>query len=265
MDIARTSLEIKRKVLENLTEKGLYPYTRHYLRGVRDRFGHYWRNHFSTIGIIGGNEACLNLLGEDIGSPAGRDFALGLLEHMRGRLQRFQEETGHHYNLEATPAEGTGYRLARLDARRYPAMRCGLRDPSDGTPLYTNSTQLPVNYSEDVFEVLDLQDPLQARYTGGTVLHVFLGEASPDPGAVKAFVRTVCERYRLPYFTLSPSFSVCTAHGYIVGERPQCPRCGAETEVYSRVVGYMRPVAQWNAGKRAEFGHRSRFRLGAPC
>jgi ribonucleoside-triphosphate reductase len=265
MDIARTSLEVKRKVIESFTDKGLYPYTRYYLRRIRERFNRYWSNHFSTIGIIGGNEACLNLIDEDIGTAAGREFAIRILDHMRQRLKWFQQETGNYYNLEATPAEGTGYRLARLDRKRFPAMNCALRDDSDQVPLYTNSTQLSVNYSEDIFQVLDLQDPLQTRYTGGTVLHVFLGEAVPDPDAVKAFVRAVCERYHLPYFTLSPSFSICPAHGYLNGETETCPHCGEDTEIYSRVVGYMRPIDQWNQGKRSEFRQRRRFEFGEAC
>ncbi|MDJ0801857.1 MAG: ribonucleoside triphosphate reductase [Desulfobacterales bacterium] len=265
MDIARTSLEIKRKVLENLTDKGLYPYTRYYLRQVKKRFDRYWHNHFSTIGIIAGNEACLNLLGKDIGSEEGRRFAARILDHMRNRLRDYQQETGHFYNLEATPAEGTGYRLARRDRERFPQMQSGLRDESDQTPLYTNSTQLPVNYSDDIFHELDLQEPLQTRYTGGTVFHAFLGEAVPDSGAVKDFVRTVFKRYRLPYLTLSPTFSICNAHGYLPGEAALCPHCGAETEVYARVVGYMRPVSQWNRGKQAEYRCRRSFRIDAAC
>jgi anaerobic ribonucleoside-triphosphate reductase len=265
MDITRTSLEVKRKVLESFSEKGLYPYTRYYLRRVYERFKCFWSNHFSTIGIIGGNEACLNLLGEDIGSPAGSEFAIRILDHMRGRLTEYQQETGNFYNLEATPAEGTGYRLAQLDSRRFPDMKCALTDDEDQVPLYTNSTQLPVNYSDDIFQVLDLQDPLQTRYTGGTVLHAYLGEAVPDPDAVKGFVRTVCERYRLPYFTLSPSFSICSDHGYLNGETDTCPECGGDTEIYSRVVGYMRPVSQWNKGKRSEFRQRRRYKFGDPC
>jgi ribonucleoside-triphosphate reductase len=261
MTIARTSLEIKRKVLENLTDKGLYPYTRYYLRQVKDRFERYWHNHFSTIGIIGGNEACLNLLGKDIGTEEGCEFATRILDHMRTRLQDFQQETGHFYNLEATPAEGTGYRLARLDRKRFPSMRAALTDETDQTPLYTNSTQLPVNYSDDLFYELDRQDPLQTRYTGGTVFHAFLGEALPDPETVKILVRKVFQRYRLPYLTLSPTFSICNNHGYISGEATQCPRCGAETEVYARVVGYMRPVSQWNKGKQAEYRQRRNFQI----
>jgi ribonucleoside-triphosphate reductase (formate) len=264
MDIARTSLEVKRKVLENFTDKGLYPYTHYYLRKIKERFNCYWKNHFSTIGIIGANEAGLNLLGKDIGSQEGQAFSIRLLDHMRNRLQEFQDETGNHYNLEATPAEGTGYRLARLDQKRFPEMQCNLKT-ENSIPLYSNSTQLPVDYCEDIFQVLDLQDPLQVKYTGGTVVHCFLGEAAPDPEAVKNFVRTVCENYQLPYFTLSPSFSICTDHGYLNGEEPVCPDCGAETEVYSRVVGYLRPVTQWNEGKRAEFPKRSRYQVNCEC
>ncbi len=265
MQLARTSLEVKRKMIESLTDKGLYPYTRHYLKQVWERSKSYWRNHFSTIGIIGGNEACLNLLGEDIGSAKGAAFAGRILDYMRSRMQDFQEETGNLYNLEATPAEGTGYRLARADQKRFPEMKCNLFDAANETPLYTNSTQLPVNYSEDVYEVLDLQDSLQSSYTGGTVLHVFLGEAVPDTEAVKSFVRSVCEGYHLPYFTLSPTFSICSTHGYLNGEVAECPDCGRATEIYSRVVGYMRPVDQWNKGKRAEFAQRSSFAFDTTC
>jgi len=262
--IARTSLETKRKVLEVLTEKDLYPYTKFYLRDVKARHGAWWHNHFSTIGLVGMNEACLNLLGCDIGTPRGVAFAARVLDHLRDRLTAFQEETGHLYNLEATPAEGAGYRLAKLDAERY-ADLLSAADATDSVaerptrPFYSNSTQLPVNYSNDVFEVLDLQDELQARYTGGTVQHVFLGEAASDPAAVKAFVRTVCSNYRLPYFTLSPTFAVCPTHGYLKGGPATCPTCDEKTEVYSRVVGYLRPVDQWNEGKREEFRIRSTY------
>jgi ribonucleoside-triphosphate reductase len=260
MDIARNSLEVKRKVLENFTEKGLYPYTLYYLRDIHARFHKYWTNHFSTIGIIGGNEACQNLLNTDIGTEEGQTFGLAILDYMRGKLQQFQTDTGNHYNLEATPAEGTGYRLAKLDQKRFPELHCDIQT-DDQTPIYSNSTQLPVNYSDDVFEVLDIQDKLQSRYTGGTVLHTFLGEAAPDAQAVKNFVRTVCEEYHLPYFTLTPSFSICMDHGYIKGEELNCPECGAETEVYSRVVGYMRPVSQWNESKQKEFTKRSHYQV----
>jgi ribonucleoside-triphosphate reductase len=269
METARTSLETKRQVLEQFTDQGLYPYTKFYLRGVKERFGHYWHNHFSTIGLVGMNEACLNLLGCDIGTEQGVAFAGRVLDHMRDRLQEFQQLTGRLYNLEATPAEGTAYRLARLDRQHYPDIQSATATPSTplsadsrpAEPFYTNSTQLPVHYSDDIFHVLDLQDSLQSRYTGGTVQHVFLGEAVPNPEAVRRFVRKVCENYRLPYFTLSPTFSICPEHGYLRGEVPVCGECGRETEVYSRVVGYLRPVNQWNAGKQAEFAARSTYRI----
>jgi len=260
MEISRTSLETKRKVLESLTAKNLYPYTQFYLRSVREHFGKFWHNHFSTIGLVGMNEACLNLLGEDIGTSRGSAFAARVLDHMRDRLTRFQEETGNFYNLEATPAESTGYRLARLDRKRYPGIRCACAEEG-AEPFYTNSTQLPVSYRDDIFRVLDQQDELQVRYTGGTVQHIFLGEAVPDPEAVKHFVRKVCTHYRLPYFTLAPTFSICPEHGYLRGEHSRCPDCGAPTEVYSRVVGYLRPVQQWNAGKQAEFTRRHLYAL----
>ncbi len=261
MEIARTSLETKRKVLESFTDKGLYPYTHHYLRKVKERFKRYWENHFATIGLIGTNEACLNLHQQDIGSTGGCAFAQRVLDYMRDKLITFQEETGNHYNLEATPAEGTGFRLSRLDAKRFPAMQATLTCGEDKLPIYSNSTQLPVNYSDDIFEILDLQDDLQSSYTGGTVLHTYLGEAASDPQAVKNFVRTVCEQYHLPYFTVTPSFSICPEHGYLRGEQNSCPTCQTSCEVYSRVVGYMRPVNQWNEGKQAEFTERSRFKL----
>ena len=265
MEVGRTSLETKRKVLEGFTDKDLYPYTKFYLRNVKERFGCYWFNHFSTIGLVGMNEACLNLLGASIGEGRGREFAGRVLDFMREKLQTFQEETGNFYNLEATPAEGTAYRLARIDREKFPGIRCANDGPgSEGAnPFYTNSSQLPVNFSDDVFEVLDLQDELQSKYTGGTVLHVFLGEAAADPDAVKDFVRKVCSGYRLPYFTISPTFSVCPEHGYLRGETASCPRCGMETEIYSRVVGYLRPIGQWNEGKQAEYEIRSRYVIGA--
>jgi ribonucleoside-triphosphate reductase len=269
MEIARTSLETKRQVLEQFTEQGLYPYTKFYLRGVKERHGHYWHNHFSTIGLVGMNEACLHLLGCDIGAERGVAFAGRVLDHMRDRLQEFQRLTGRLYNLEATPAEGAAYRLARLDRQRFSDIRTAAEatpaatstDAAPAEPFYTNSTQLPVHYTDDIFQALDLQDPLQSRYTGGTVQHVFLGEAVPNPASVKRFVRKVCENYRLPYFTISPTFSICPQHGYLRGESPTCPACGQSTEVYSRVVGYLRPVNQWNAGKQAEFAARSVYRI----
>ncbi|MEJ5258615.1 MAG: ribonucleoside triphosphate reductase [Anaerohalosphaeraceae bacterium] len=257
---AYESLETKRHLLEEFTEKNLYPYTRYYLRHVKARSSRYWDNHFSTIGLVGMNEACLNLFGRDIGTPEGQTFARMVLERIRERLLVFQEESGHLYNLEATPAEGTSYRLARLDKQRYPDIRTAQPDP-EKKPFYTNSTQLPVYYTQDLFQTLELQDELQSKYTGGTVLHIYLGEAAADPQAVKSFVRKICRNYRLPYFTISPTFSICPEHGYLKGCRRQCPQCGQKTEVYARVVGYLRPVDQWNEGKQAEFELRRSYQI----
>jgi len=258
MLIARNSLEIKRKVLEQFTAQDLYPYTRFYLRQVYQRFGTYWQNHFSTIGLVGLNEACLNLFGKDIGTEEGRQFAVRVMDFMRARLADYQEQTGNFYNLEATPAEGTTYRLARIDKKLYSDI---VTAGGEGEPFYSNSTQLPVNYSDDIVRVLDLQDEIQTKYTGGTVVHTFVGEAVSDPTAVKAFVKMVCENYRLPYFTLTPTFSICEEHGYLTGEQSACPRCGKKTEVYSRVVGYIRPIQQWNEGKQNEFHQRKTYRV----
>ena len=259
MNIARNSLEIKRKVLEQFTEQNLYPYTRYYLRAVQERHGTFWHNHFSTIGLLGVNEAAVNLFNRDVGTEEGCAFAGRVLDFMRQKLADFQEETGNFYNLEATPAEGTSYRLAKLDQKLYPEIiTAGGRGAE---PFYSNSTQLPVNYSTDIFHVLDLQDGLQRRYTGGTVQHIFLGESVSDPQAVKSFVRSVCAHYHLPYFTVTPTFSVCPVHGYLRGEVKRCPECHVETEVYSRVVGYLRPVQQWNEGKQAEYERRSNFHV----
>jgi len=263
MDLAKNSLEIKRKVLERFTEQGLYPYTKFYLKDIRNTFGGYWKNHFSTIGLIGMNEACLNLLGTDIGTEKGHRFAKKVLDFMRDRLIQYQEETSNNYNLEATPAEGTSYRLAKIDKEKYPDIICA-NEPQwkeGAEPFYTNSTQLPVNYTDDIFEALDLQDELQTKYTGGTVMHLFVGERISDPSVVKVLVKRICEQYRLPYFTITPTFSICPNHGYLSGEHHQCPECGAETEVYSRVVGYLRPVKQWNNGKKEEFKMRKAFKV----
>ncbi|MGB7000982.1 MAG: ribonucleoside triphosphate reductase [Halobacteriota archaeon] len=261
MILAKASLEIKRGVLEKFTEEKLYPYTQFYLRGVKERFGEYWKNHFSTIGLLGMNEACLNLLGENIASDKARAFSVRVLDFMREKLLEFQEETGNNYNLEATPAEGTSYRLARIDKDKNPEIICANEEEykAGAEPFYTNSTQLPVNYTDDVFEALDLQDAIQTRYTGGTVLHIFAGERVEDPDTIKGLIRKICESYHLPYFTFTPTFSVCPSHGYVAGEHYTCPECGAETEVYSRVVGYLRPIKQWNKGKREEFRTRKTF------
>jgi ribonucleoside-triphosphate reductase (formate) len=270
MDLASTSLEIKRKMLERFTESNLYPYTKHYLRGIRERFGQYWKNHFSTIGLVGLNEACVNLLGTNVGTESGQLFALRVLDFMREKLITCQEKTGNNYNLEATPAEGTSYRLARLDAEKFPGIKSGSDGSRDGhpeddgrkhLPFYTNSSQLPVQYSDDIFEVLDLQDEIQTKYTGGTVVHLFVGEEITDPANVKKLVKLICERYHLPYFTVTPTFSICPTHGYLSGRQESCPHCGAAAEVYSRVVGYLRPVNQWNEGKIEEFKARRTFKL----
>ena len=259
MAIARNSLEIKRKLLERFTAQDLYPYTRFYLRQVFERFGLYWQNHFSTIGLLGLNEGCLNLFGEDIGTDRGQAFALRVMDFMRDRLADYQEETGNLYNLEATPAEGTTYRLAQLDKKMYPDIITA--SEQGGEPFYSNSTQLPVSYSDDILNVLELQDEIQTKYTGGTVVHVFTGEAVSNPDSVKAFVRMICKNFHLPYFTVSPTFSICEDHGYISGEHYECPRCKKNTEVYSRVVGYIRPVQQWNAGKQHEFAMRKTYQV----
>lgn len=272
MDMAKDSLETKRKVLERLTDANLYPYTKFYLRNIKRRFNQYWKNHFSTIGLIGTNEAALNLLGVDIGTEKGKAFAEKTLDFMRDRLVEYQKETGNNYNLEATPAEGTTYRLAQLDKASFPdrAHFANGIGAEVKCPFYTNSSHLPVNYTDDLFELMDLQDNLQTKYTGGTVIHFFLGERMDDPQTLKKLVKTICENYKLPYFTFSPSFSICKNHGYIVGEHLECPKCGEATEVYSRVVGFLRPVSQWNKGKQAEFEMREHYddaaehqRLGA--
>lgn len=265
IDLAKESLEIKRKVIERLTENNLYPYTKYYLRDIKARFGEYWKNHFSTVGIVGMNEACLNLLGEGNGtySERGRAFALGVMDHMRKRLTRIQEETGNNYNLEATPAESTAYRLAKKDKEKFADVICANEgDYRKGAePFYTNSTHLPVNYTDDVFEAFDLQDEYQVRYTGGTVLHTFVGEKITDTGGLKALVKKICYTYRLPYFTITPTFSVCPSHGYVAGEHKHCPKCDAECEIYSRIVGYLRPVGQWNKGKKEEFKDRKTYKV----
>ena len=261
MDMAKDSLETKRKVLERLTDANLYPYTKFYLRNIKQRFNQYWKNHFSTIGLIGTNEAALNLLGIDIGTEKGKAFAEKTLDFMRDRLVEYQKETGNNYNLEATPAEGTTYRLAQLDKASFPdrAHFANGLGAEVKHPFYTNSSHLPVNYTDDLFELMDLQDNLQTKYTGGTVIHFFLGERMDDPQTLKKLVKTICENYKLPYFTFSPSFSICKNHGYLVGEHPTCPNCNETTEVYSRVVGFLRPVSQWNKGKQAEFDMREHY------
>lgn len=259
MDLAKTSLEIKRKALEDFITKGLYPYSKHYLASVKKIRGQYFGNHFSTIGLNGMNEACLNFLGKDIASRQGKKFALETLDFMRKRLVQYQKDTGNLYNLEATPAEGTAYRLAKRDKEKYP----DIITAGEKEPYYTNSTHLPVDYTEDLFKALKLQDELQCKYTGGTVFHGFLGERISDPETVKKIVRKICENFRLPYFTLTPTFSICPEHGYLAGEHFYCPKCTIKQpcEVYSRIVGYLRPVRQWNVGKKEEFRQRKTYSL----
>ena len=258
MVLAQESLETKRKILERFTDGGLYPYTKYYLRNVKQRFNEYWKNHFSTIGLVGMNEACQNFLGTTIGDAEGKGFALKVLDFMRDLLLDFQRETGNNYNLEATPAEGTSYSLAKIDKHRYPPIISG-GNGEGGECFYTNSTQLPVNFTDDIFEALDLQDSVQQKYTGGTVFHIYAGERITNPESVKSLVRKICDNYHLPYFTFTPTFSVCPVHGYLNGEHEVCSRCGEECEVYSRVVGYLRPVKQWNRGKQEEFKMRRMF------
>jgi len=233
MQIAKESLETKRQVLEELTESGLYPYARHYLVNIKERFGNYWQNHFSTIGIIGMNEAMVNFepVSGDITSAKGRQFALEILDFMREKMMDYQNETNNLYNLEATPAEGTTRRLSNLDKEKYPDILVANEEAvkkGKASPYYTNSTQLPVNYTDDIFEALDKQDEIQTKYTGGTVLHAYLGEAMPSAEAVKKLVKTISYRYHLPYFTLTPSFSICPKHGYLAGEHQYCPKCDEE-------------------------------------
>ncbi len=266
MELGKSSLEIKRKVIEQLTHQGLYPYSKFYLRHLYQKNGSYWDNHFSTIGLVGMNECCMNFLGKEMISEKGHAFAVKIMDFMRERLQDFQAETGHIYNLEATPAEGTSYRLARIDKMQYADIIVANEQhvAQGAEPYYTNSTQLPVAYTDDLFEALRLQDDFQVRYTGGTVFHTFVGERQLSSDAIKRLLIKVMNNFKLPYITLSPTFSICPSHGYLYGEHHQCPKCqanGAEQActVFSRIVGYLRPVDQWNDGKRQEFDERKLF------
>ena len=254
MDVSARSLKIKRTVITKLMNEGLYPYTRRYL-GTFD-------NHFSTIGLVGMNEACLNAkwLHEDLTHEAAQRFSRDVLNHMRERLSDYQEKYGDLYNLEATPAESTSYRLAKHDVALYPDI---ITANEHGTPYYTNSSHLPVGYTEDIFTALDVQDELQTLYTSGTVFHAFLGEKLPDWRAAATLVRKIAENYRLPYYTMSPTYSICKNHGYLAGEHYTCPECGEKTEVYSRITGYYRPVQNWNNGKAQEFKDRKVYNIGA--
>ena len=256
MELAKESLLLKRRILEDLMIKGLFPYSRFYLDDVYKRFGKYWDNHFNTIGLVGMNEALLNFMDCDLVSVEGQAFSNEVLEFMRKRLVAFQTETGQLFNLEATPAEGTSYRLAKLDKKAYPMI---IAAGQAKAPYYTNSTQLPVGYTDDLFEALDIQEDLQILYTGGTVFHAFLGEQIDDLTALRSLLQKVFSCYRIPYFTMTPTFSICSTHGYLRGEQAFCPNCGQATEVWSRVVGFYRPVKNWNPGKQSEFEERRTF------
>lgn len=253
MDISARSLKTKREVITKLLEVGLYPYTKRYLGS--------FNNHFSTIGLVGMNEACLNAiwLGEDLTHKSAQDFTAKVLNHMRNRLSDYQEKYGDLYNLEATPAESTSFRLAKHDRERYPDIITASSD--DNAPYYTNSSHLPVGFTDDIFEALDIQDKLQTLYTSGTVFHAFLGEKLEDWRMTMNLVRKIAENYKLPYYTMSPTYSVCKTHGYIAGEHYECPECGARTEVYSRITGYYRPVQNWNDGKSQEFKERKTYNI----
>ncbi|HRY62994.1 MAG TPA: ribonucleoside triphosphate reductase [Patescibacteria group bacterium] len=244
MRIARESLETKREVLEKFTNMGLYPYSRFYLKKIKEQFGEYWKNHFNTIGILGMNESLLNFMGKNITTEEGHAFAIEVMDHMRDKLMTYQQETGHLYNLEATPGEGTTYRFAKADKKKYADIVVANEQDyraKGAAPYYTNSTQLPVNYSDDIFEALDLQDDLQTKYTGGTVLHGFIGEKMPSAQATKELVKKIAENYHLPYYTITPTFSICPVHGYIAGEHYFCPRCDEE-------IGYTEVKAEAEVG-----------------
>jgi anaerobic ribonucleoside-triphosphate reductase len=261
--LATESLSIKRKILEKFTDRNLYPYSKYYLRAIKNGNGLYWKNHFSTIGIIGMNEACINFMEKDIASEPGQTFSLRVMDFIRDLIAETQDTTGDIFNLEATPAEGTSYRLCMLDKKHFPDIQCANEAEyrKGAAPYYTNSTQLPVNYSDDIFESLMLQDSLQSKYSGGTVFHIFLGEQVSDIEVIKGLIKKTTSTFRLPYFTLTPTFSICPSHGYLDGRQEKCASCQQDTEVYSRVVGYLRPVKQWNYGKQAEFDARKTFKL----
>ena len=257
-DLAKESLEIKRLEIEKQTENGLYPYSAYYLRDIKERTGKYWDNHFSTIGIVGMHECLLNMKGVGIESLAGQRFALRVMHFLRDKLANYQTETGHLYNLEATPAESTASRLAKLDQAQYPQIvTAGTLD----APYYTNSTQLPVGFTDDLLTMITLQDELQSLYTGGTVVHLYTGEKLDDVVSVKALLQKVFFKCKLPYLSLTPTFSVCQRHGYLAGEHWQCPICRLKTEVWSRVVGFLRPVNNYHVGKKQEYLDRKKYHL----
>lgn len=254
-DIAKNSLEIKRKVVEDQTEKGLYPYCRFYLRDVKKRTGGYWLNHFNTIGILGMNESLLNFLGKDITTKEGQEFAIRVMNYLREKMVEYQKETEHQYNLEATPAEGVSARLAMMDKKRFP----DIITAGKNSVCYTNSTQIPVEYSDDIFKVVQMQDELQSLYTGGTVLHLYLGERIENKEVCKKLIKKIFTMSKMPYISITPTFSVCEKHGYIASEHFTCPECGEKTEVWSRVVGYLRPVQDFNESKLDEYMSRKKF------
>jgi ribonucleoside-triphosphate reductase (formate) len=278
MELAKTSLEIKRKIIESFTENGLYPYSRFYLNAVKENLGKYWGNHFSTIGLIGMNEAAINFVGKPISDPDSKAWVEKVILFMRDRMKDFQESTGNFYNLEATPAEGASYRLAKKDKEQFETI---ITSGDDDVPYYTNSVHLPVTEEHDIFEVLEHQDDLQCKFTGGTVVHLFLGESINDWEMARDLVRKIVTNYKLPYFTLTPTFSVCPVHGYLRGANNSCPREHSESdlvkygsadkedtnkiivkpEIYSRIVGYFRPVENWNKGKKKEFSERKNLKV----
>lgn len=258
LDLAKEIHIIKRKTIDHFSDLNMYPYASFYLKAVKERHGSYWFNHFNTIGIIGMNEACLNLLNCTIGDMEGKEFALRVMDHIRTRLIEFQESTGLLLNLEATPSESSSFHLAKLDKAKFPNIKTAY---DSDIPMYTNSTHLPVNFTDDIFELLELQDELQTKYTGGTVIHFFLQEEITDVKVIKNLIRKICTNYKLPYFSLTPTFSTCNSHGYIPGKHEECPTCGSETEIFSRIVGYYRPIKAWNEGKALEFEHRSSFKV----
>lgn len=257
-DLAKDSLEIKRQMIEHQTTAGLYPYSAFYLQGVKQRTGNYWNNHFSTIGIVGMQECLMNLKGVGLNIQEGQNFALKVMHFLRNKLSQYQESTGHVFNLEATPAEAVASRFAIIDREKYPGI---VTAGNKKAPYYTNSTQLPVGYTDDIFTMINLQDDLQSLYTGGTVVHLYTGEKLDNIEAVKVLIQKIFNNYRMPYISITPTFSICPMHGYLAGEHWNCPRCGAETEVWSRVVGFLRPVSNYNAGKRQEYRDRKKYRL----
>ena len=257
-DLARNSLEIKRELVEKQTDNGLYPYSAFYLQSVKQRTGGYWNHHFNTIGIVGMHECLLNLKKVGIQTVTGQRFAIKVMHYLRSKLSEYQEITGHMYNLEATPAESAASRLAKLDRQQYPAIiTAGTKE----APYYTNSTQLPVGYTDDLLTMIKLQDELQSLYTGGTVVHLYTGEKLDDVEAVKLLIQKIFNRCQMPYISITPTFSICSVHGYLAGEHWQCPICHQETEVWSRVVGFLRPVKNYHAGKRQEYFDRKKYRL----